>query len=316
MIDGDPTAFEKDAPAEEAPLDAGEEEVVLPTLEEIEAGVSADDSADAPSANDPPKADARPADDVGLQERARKLGWKSADEWRGDPPPGGHKTASEFLETNAALRRELDLVRTESVEATRRSVEVAQAAMQRQLEKERQEIEAYYSAKREAAIKRGDVKAVDAVDDERAKELAALQPKSVDPWVTELEAKNKDIVDNPMTFGALQGVYSDLSTRVARGEYPEIKTKKDLVEASLWLVRQRFGGETQPPAPANQQPAPTVPNAVGVDAGGRGVSGAASKGYNDLPAEGKTTFKMLSKSGAYTDDPKGRAEYAKDYWSE
>lgn len=309
MSEGDPSAFEEDVP--DTPGEASEtDDVTLPTPEEIEAqitGVEASQEAEQ-------KAKSRqPAKDPAIEERARKLGWKSPEEWRGDPPPGGHKSAAEFLETNAALRRELDLVRAESVEATRRSIEVAQAAMQRQLARERDEIEAYYAAERSAAIQAGDVKAVDALDAAKSKELAALQPQQNEAWIAEAEARNADIIQNPLTAGAFQGVFRDLSRRVQAGEYPQLKTRKDIAEAAFWVVRQRMGGGQQPkPAAQAEQP----PRAVGVDAGGRAASGATSKGYNGLPDEAKTAFKMLSKSGAYSDDPKGRAEYAKDYWSQ
>jgi hypothetical protein len=307
---GDPTKFE-DAPADQAPAGLDDTLDDLPTIEQIEKSVglfTSDDNDQLENAA-PAQSDAATAD---AEARARKLGWKSPDEWRGDPPPGGHKSAHEYLETNAALRRELDLVRVESREATTRSVAVAQAAMQRQLERERQEIVEYYESERLHAIRNGDAVAVDAAERARDQELAQLTPREPEPWIGELEARNNDIISNPMTAGAFQGVFRDLVRRVQAGEITGLPDKRSIVEAALNVTRHRLMGQALP-APSAQ--AQAVPRAPAVDAGGRG-QGGAGRGFSDLPAEAKTAFKMLSKSGAYVDEAKGRADYAKDYWSQ
>ena len=310
---GDPTKFE-DAPADQAPEALDDTLDDLPTIEEIEksVGLSKPDDNDQPERAAPAQPDAATAD---AEARARKLGWKSPDEWRGDPPPGGHKSAQEYLETNAALRRELDLVRVESREATTRSVAVAQAAMQRQLERERQEIVEHYEGERLRAIRNGDAVAVDAAERARDQELAQLTPREPEPWIGELEARNKDIIDNPMTAGAFQGVFRDLVRRVQAGEITGLPDRRSIVETALNVTRQRLMGQAPPAPPAPPAQAQAVPRAPAVDAGGRG-QGGAGRGFNDLPAEARTAFKMLAKSGAYADEAKGRAEYAKDYWSQ
>lgn len=45
---------------------------------------------------------AAPAKAATVEELARDLGWKSAEEWKGDPPEGGHLSAAEFIKARGA----------------------------------------------------------------------------------------------------------------------------------------------------------------------------------------------------------------------
>jgi hypothetical protein len=125
-----------------------------------------------------------------VEARAREYGWKSPEEWKGDPPKGGFLDAEAFLrksETlvpivqsqNRELKEKLGKVETE-LQTVRQAAEQFQQFTQRALEKERlenQRLVQELESRRAQAISEGD--GATAVEAER--QIAALKATQPPP---------------------------------------------------------------------------------------------------------------------------------------
>jgi len=117
----------------------------------------------------PEAAEAAPAkaDDT-LESVARDLGWKSAEEWKGEPPAGGHLTAAAFLK---AQKDKADSL-SRDLKAFRKEADARIARIERQSEKtKRKEIDALhqeYDHWIKQAAKNGDDKQYDRLVKEKA----------------------------------------------------------------------------------------------------------------------------------------------------
>jgi len=49
-------------------------------------------------------------------DRAKALGYKDPEEWKGDPPPNGFQSPEEFLSQNTSMREQLDQIRSQNAE--------------------------------------------------------------------------------------------------------------------------------------------------------------------------------------------------------
>lgn len=147
-------------------------------------------------------------------ERARALGWKSKDEWKGNPPPKGFQTAKEYVERGETVlplinsqlaksnkelkeaRQAFDDFKKESLKTTERNERMYKLALTQQ----RKQITSEFEARKEAAIEVGDKETYRQINkeeketlkefDEEAKEKVeekkeakAELPKAVEDWV-------------------------------------------------------------------------------------------------------------------------------------
>src|SRR3989304_3769564 len=148
---------------------------------------------------------------------ATEMGWKDPSQWKGDPPKGGHLTATEFVRRGekilpivnararkaeqeaASLRAEIEAMRGEHRDTVKRIERMSNAA----LENQRLQIAAQYGARKEAAVEVGDKEAYRQADkdereaikaiDERLKETDDDKGKTEKP--RELPREVKSVID-------------------------------------------------------------------------------------------------------------------------
>lgn len=256
-----------------------------------------------------------------LETQARELGWKSEEEWVGDPPPGGFMTAERFIERAEERQQTIDAAtsavqsRYDDLQAKYDKLEKRSQMQDDWLAKVRQEeydraLEAI-RAEQSEAIEAGDGEAYEAA---RKKEDSLQKPEPApDPepapqgsqafenWVSENKWYNDD---------AAMGGYAD---RIAPQIRADLNIKGQQVpEAEFYRmvtdrVKEQFADkfESRPRVP----PSP--------ERGQRQRSGNG-KGWSDIPsAERKEIEDVFFGPGRmYEKTAKDRAAYAATYWAQ
>lgn len=280
------------------------------------------------------------------QTRARDMGWRPLSEWRGDPQ--AWRPADEFLrrgeevlpivrsraqraEAEVATLRDRMAERDRDFEdRLRRLDRVSQVALQNQA----QQIGQYYQAQMREAVRRGDEEGWDALNRQYATEIGNLQtraaeayqtptpeqqpqPKPVPPeidravrgWVSEREWWNRD---QAMTKEAIDYHGYLLEKK------PWLNVEDNLAAVEKHLEREFPDRFRKPAAPTNGNGQRQPPNhAPAMESGTRQPAGAGrTKGWNELPPEAKKAGERFISQELYTNDAKGRAEYAAEYWSQ
>lgn len=269
--------------------------------------------------------DRAPADDI--EARARAQGWVSKEEFRG--PEDKWRPADEFVrigEENLPVLRE----RTKTLASKLAEAEARIADMGREnadkfsrlermsaaaLSKQREQIEASYSAAKRDAVNLGDTVRYDQLDRDHRTAIAAHDREYVDivarpppqqqqpqmpPVVQQWVERNPWYVNDP----EMQAV-AQLNSQIRAKDTPGITMEQNLVETERYM-RQRYP-EKFPAAKREASGGPSV------ESGSRFASAAPrSKGISELPADAKSQGEKFVKQGLFKD----MNEYARDYWSQ
>lgn len=240
------------------------------------------------------------------EDRARELGWKSEDEWKGAPPAGGHVSAEQFLErahtaklANDGLRGQistleakLDALHADSQAAMARVATAAQKKYERDL--------AAIKAEKIAAKAEDDIEAYAAADaKEAALEAPVVEEKPVDAPSPEFAAWKAD-----NDWYAKDGDLKDYADFISSRTSSNGLTERQYFDAVAAKVKEHFPDKFRAP---RRPPGPE----------GGGSPGGKGKGWADVPAEDRRLFEGSPLLGTvYTNDAKGKAEFAKDFFEE
>ena len=129
--------------------------------------------------------------DAADEREARDMGWVPPEEWKGDPPRGGFKTAAEFVQrgheilpvVNSRLRKteeekrkladEFESYKRESTDKLTRMERMTRVALERQ----KSQIISDFEARKEAAVEVGDKAAYREIDKEQRTAVAEFDEK-------------------------------------------------------------------------------------------------------------------------------------------
>lgn len=255
--------------------------------------------------------------EISVEEQAKNLGWTDPDEWKGEPPPNGLKTAEEFIEAgdntlaiakenNDRLQRELSELKQSVVElkdiTTRKHTSDREAGYNlsyREIDKQRT-----------AAIEDADPEAVKAVEARKTalqeqqrkenEETAQAQVlKGNQDALTTFAANNTWVTDDYVLSQELQKAGQWLTNKD-----PTITNNpKAYLEEAAKLVRQAY--------PDHE----VFREAPSLDSGGAQVSSppSRSEGFSSIPAGDKATFRKLVSQSLFEDTKEGRAEFMRMY---
>lgn len=253
------------------------------------------------------------------ESEARKMGWKSADEWDEDGGSGEHLDAEEFLVRNKRLADRGDkILKAEVSKQTRQIANLEQTikdlgahltkAENRAYEKALKEIE----AKAEKAVEEGDtdgyrrakgeIKDLEKEVKAEAKATAAPKtPQKADPAFDGWMANNAWYDPKDEGFDVEMATFADsIAETIGRTGligapfYDRIKNevKKKFPD--------RFGNQRRRQAPA-------------VEGAGGGGGGNGKTLWSQVPKSDQGAFKRFVAQGLYEDTPKGREKYADIY---
>ena len=143
--------------------------------------------------------------DLAVVERAQKYGWKSPDDWKGDPPEGGHLSPEEYLDRPhvqvriqndeiASLKRDLSEIKEASTQQVANMRKMAEDAAERRREAHQAEVDRIGREMRGAASE-ADTERYDELEKERnaaveARDAVQAPPASETPVAQEWKAKN------------------------------------------------------------------------------------------------------------------------------
>ena len=233
-----------------------------------------------------PEPDAGPELDSEIVELAREFGWKSEEDWKGDPPEQGFVSPQEYIEKpyvqakiarkeNEELRRQLEATQRQSSDTLARMENMHKEAARRSREAHAREIEGIRAAMRDAATD-GDVdryqeneRLLDAAQanapqdtpDPANDDPAVADWKQANPWFeTDLYAKSEAV----RIAGQVASVGGDTAEQIKAIERHMKQTMPHLFEAPK-----------------------TAPKPSRVDGGGLAALGGSKSAFDALPPEAK-----------------------------
>lgn len=282
-----------------------------------------------------PRADAPEGIDEQTEVRARAMGWKPQDEYRGDPKQW--KDANTFVQAaehnlpmmrerldtvarrNTELERELQTTRSTHQDQFKRLERMSQVALDRQ----RAQIVGSYEAAMRTAAETGDVTRYDQLHQARGEAVKAFDQaaweatKAPEPQqhqqTPQLPPDQQNAVAQWQTANPWYGRDEGMtmlagmeSARIAR-DHPGLTVQQNLAEVRR-VIAQRFPekfGTSHQATPRN--------GSASVESGSRMPSGSGGrKGWGDLPSDAKAAGQNFIKQGLFKD----QAEYASEYWSQ
>ena len=233
-----------------------------------------------------------------IESLARELGWKPAEEWRGDKT--NWTPADEFIRHKVSksdrLADDVRVVRDQMARMARTSAQITEREVQR--------------AKKEAeerfrqAVEAGDVQAAQEASLEMSRVDSGAASANDDPEVAQFKARNPWFnptdPDNEASLYAL----SVAETRARRGA-----SAAEQARAAEEAVRKRF-----PELFAQEQPIETGKKAPVVNAPQSRAARPApkAKGYAELPRDAQVAAQDFLRRGRI----KSLDDYAKTYWAE
>lgn len=292
---------------------------------------------------DTPEADA--PETVAL---AREMGWKPEGEWKGDPPRGGFVSATEYIRRGekilpivraeakrakdeaAALRAELETMKSEHRDTIKRIERMSNAA----LENQRLQITAQYTQRKEAAVEVGDKEAYRQADKDEREALKAIDErvkenddgKDKDKSKPELPREVKEIIDEWVgannwfnTDEEMNAVANARHMKLLK-EKPGLGLKDNLAEVRQYVMK-RFPEKFAEDDPEEDE----TPRRKGspVEGGSRlNGAGASSSKFSKLPKEAKDQCdRFIKEEGLFLqkgetaekDLAKARERYAEQY---
>ena len=277
-----------------------------------------------------------------MEARARDLGWRPKSDWKGHPD--AWKPADEFVRRgeevlpivrSRAMRAEAKVAELESRVAEmnrgfddrlKRIDNVSQMALRKQA----QQITSYYEGLKRKAVEDGDTARYDQINQQHAQHWNEFQQEASqasappEPKETDQPAHQRDPEKEKIAQGwvskqdwwdrdqVLTKAATEYHQALMRSD-PHLTLEDNLAETEKYLQWKYPNRLPQTSRPAPQQ----QPHAPGVEGGGRQPAGVGrARGWNDLPPEAKTAATKYIEQGLYTNDAKGRAEYASEYWAQ
>lgn len=297
----------------------------------------------APGGGAPPGDD----DNIDVETRARLMGWKPEDQYKG--PAGGWLDAEAFVakadadgrvsrERYAVLeRRFVSMERALNGKLEEATGVITQMSDQMRKTDERayKRAKAELEAERDRAIEAGDKAAVRAVDREIAdlegsKPATPAAPKQdakpqggqpVHPDAIAWSERNPWYNANPQLHQATLALHNQLNQT-----NPELTVAENLERvtqsmAAMYpdIVRPRRAAAPRPdPDEDPENPARSAPAAVAGSTSGRAASRPNPRGFDAMPADAKAAFakyakQIAAKPGA---KPLTKEEYATNYWGQ
>lgn len=258
------------------------------------------------------------ADDSSPEEvtEAKSLGWKSPDEWKGDPPAKGFMTAHDYVERGRTM---LPIVNSQLVKERERSAKLADeleshkrqtAATVKNIERmskaaldqQRAQIEEQFSARKEAAVEVGDTagyrRHVEAekvaltdldkrleptADEKRAAEQPATLPASIQATIDAWRSEN-----------GWYGVDEDMSDMATRHHNrlmkskPGLSLRENLDEVTEYVraeLPHKFKRRDKEAEGDDDTPAPRRGSAV--EGGSRMNGGGTRSQWSKVPADAR-----------------------------
>lgn len=165
--------------------------------------------------------------DNDIETLARELGWKSEDEWKGDPPDGGFASAADFLRSQGShsknLKKQLDKLERE----TQRKIERIEKRAKEKAEKEAEE-------RIEAIHQEYDIllrKAVKAGDEEQAAKIVRAKEQALKD-----AQGGEDEEEDEAEPGAFEGVSDEQFVETFEPSYPRLQ--KSFWNKHAWVLNE------------------------------------------------------------------------------
>src|SRR3972149_1476617 len=216
---------------------------------------------------------------------ATEMGWKDPSQWKGEPPKGGHLTATEFVRRGekilpivnararkaeqeaASLRAEIEAMRGEHRDTVKRIERMSNAA----LENQRLQIAAQYGARKEAAVEVGDKEAYRQADKDEREAIKAIDerlketddPKKAEERPAELPREFKEVIDawivDNSWFNSDEEMNALANTRhlKLRRERPGMTLSENLDEVREYVKKrypEKFSGGDEQDDDEDEQP--------------------------------------------------------------
>lgn len=241
---------------------------------------------------DPPEGDS-PQTPSEIDVLAQEMGWSPKDQWRGDP--NDWKDAKTFLKTTVDINRTISREVRELKDTTSRMAKTSAAIAEREIRREREEIEARFNS----AVAEQDTDAAWRASEDLRK-LPTAEGAATDPAVADFKARNGWFETDPAATAVAQAIAARLH---AQGKTPAEQTR-----AAEDEVRRRFPELFDAPARTPAKDPPNVNNPVSRT----GRTTPKVKGFAELPRDAQAAAQDFLKRGRIT----SLADYAKDYWNE
>jgi len=263
------------------------------------------------------------------EEIARRFGWKPRTEWKGEVPPTFVDDPREFLAGKTKVLDEFSSVK-EQLEATRRELLRIQQNQQEQTQTQAQSRIEALEAEYEKAFDIGDKtkaqKLLNEIVDLKARSASQPQPQH-DPvveqatqspvyqsWVQE----NQWYVGNSFEDAAKRHYADQIGPQLLaqRGLSPQDvmgnpQLEREFYNAVAQEVNRAYG---EPKTLQQHASTPRVPSQSGRQPATQRRT-KNDQSFERLPSEGKAAFERLARRKVYSNDDKGRAEYAKDFFA-
>lgn len=257
-------------------------------------------------------------------ERAQSLGWKAESEWKGDPPEGGFRTATEFLEIsdrnlglsqadNAKLHTEIAQLH-DKIDRQTESVGALKDMHEKRLASERTRgynvAYAKYTDEQSEAIKSQDADAF-AISRKKERDLEAQQRKEEAETAQTTAADTNDALitrfQSENAWFKTDFVLSDTAERASKFI---MRTQPNLsTEAHLDAMKDAVQKAHPDHEAFRTDPAPVM------DGGDNRAPGGVAKTlrWQDIPANVKAQFDRDVEDGLFNDNEAGRKEYMNMY---
>jgi hypothetical protein len=247
-------------------------------------------------------------------EEARLFGWKAPDEWVGDKPPGYIDDPKRFIDRVKGSRifKAMDEIRAKEAEATASKLQRLEQAAKYAMDVQKQEYDRRLQeieARQRRAVETADVATFDALERQKATmqpppQAFQPEPDGPSPVVQEYAAKNEWVNDPVLRQEGAIAI--DVALRSGR----KFRDDAEQLEYAESVMRRKYPHVFQP-APVQQ---PAVPAVSKVDGGGIGGGATFKAGaFSKLPSEAISAFRKGVEQGLFTNDEKGKAEYARLY---
>jgi hypothetical protein len=219
-------------------------------------------------------------EDRDYEAEARSDGWKPEDEWKGDPPSGGFKTAEEFVDVgeniNGVLKGKVERIEKELIQSRETNKQFNEFT-QRALAKERTEKDALVKqlqATKAQAITDGDGIAVVNAENE----IADLQrPEQQNNQLTPMQTQWLEQNNWYQTNENLAAFADGISDRVEAQGYTGQAKLDEIASRTKDAFPDQFGN-------ANRNKPPSV------ESGGEVGRGSDGKSFDKLPSDAKAAY--------------------------
>lgn len=282
----------------------------------------------------PEEASEEPAEERDAEELARYRGWKPKDEWKGAVPKDFVEDPEEFNrrheENIPKVRQERDKYRAELEEVkelTRKNFELLRSSHEAKLKEAREETERLRKDARERmrlAAEQGDRRSYVAAeaDYDKAVGQQSVDEKPATPPRTQYRPQSETDPGGKRdpAFIAWHQDNAWFQVDQARTKYALSVATQEAHKNGIYVqdgrrfydfvsaVVERDLGKFQGSAPAAGTMVPS--------AGGAQRNPRAGKAFASLPADAKNEFQWMVRNGIFSNDEKGRKEFADAYYSE